>query len=75
MIQWLLQLEYAASDLVGYLRVLPDSERAGGSFVAGLIMVYLTIKDREWEQLSILLGLGAMLFLAYSLSVAFDFYR
>ncbi|MBF6570240.1 MAG: hypothetical protein IVW54_15320 [Candidatus Binataceae bacterium] len=75
MIQWLLQLQYAATDLVGYLKVLPDVQRAGGSFVAGLIMVYLTIKDREWEQLSIFLGLGAMLCLAYALSVAFDFYR
>lgn len=71
--QWLFQLRYAVESLEGFWTELSAMQRAGGSFAAGLLMIYLTIKDRELEHLSILFGLGAFLCLAYALFIAFNF--
>jgi hypothetical protein len=63
------------SYLANYLTSFSDSQRAGAAFVGAIILIYMSIKDRDVEYISIALGLGALLMFAYSLDMTFDFLR
>lgn len=68
--QFLDSLQNSFSDWFSYWNQLPSTERAGISFVGGIILIYLCIKDRDFEYASIAMGLGALLMFAYALNVA-----
>jgi len=64
--------QYSFYNLIGYWTGLPEADRAGASFIGGLVLVAMCIKDREVEYGSVAMGLGAILMLAYALSLSFD---
>ncbi len=73
MYQFLQVVQYSVANLAGYWTALSDVDRAGASFVGGILMVFLSIKDRDFEYTSIAMGLGALLMFAYTLAVTIDF--
>ena len=72
MYQFLDTAQHSVSNLAGYWNGLPAPQRASASFVGGIVLVYLCIKDRDFEYTSIAMGLGALLLFAYALTVTID---
>jgi hypothetical protein len=74
MYQFLDSLQDSLADWLNYWNEFPSSERAGIAFVVGIILIYLCIKDRDFEYASIAMGLGALLMFAYALNVTINMY-
>ncbi|HUY18046.1 MAG TPA: hypothetical protein VMV15_02360 [Candidatus Binataceae bacterium] len=74
MYQFLDSVQYSFSGWLSYWNQFPSSQRAGVSFVGGIILIYLCIKDRDFEYASIAMGLGALLMFAYALDVTINMY-
>ncbi|GEM_PF-7069540 len=69
MYQFLDAVQDSFYNLTSYWNALPDADRAGASFIGGLVLVAMCIKDRDVEYGSVAMGLGAILMFAYALSL------
>lgn len=72
MYQFLDTVQYWVSNQIDFWNDLPATDRASITFVGGVVLVYLCIKEREVEYSSIAMGLGALLMFAYTLAVTMD---
>ncbi len=72
MYQFLYVVQESISNLVNYWNALPEGQRAAASFIGGVVMIAMCIKDRNVEYASVAMGLGAILALAYALSIGFN---
>lgn len=72
MYQFLDVVQNSISNLFSYWNALPDAQRAGASFIGGIVMIAMCIKDRNVEYASVAMGLGAILAFAYALSISFS---